>query len=357
MQPEQVMYSLSFTITGSQQTCLQWQGQLNEFLQEKRMPLPPGVNIKIEALGGGGRAAPPPLDATLAPKLFMPPREEAPPQMATFNKSISMPSPAKPMRPKGATSYLPPHVSRSLDQVKASIRKHGAVGINSIGRKFRIVDDSGDGHIQAPEFAKAMAELGFKFPDTELRELFNVFDDNHDGTINYDEFLGAVRPPMTIKRKRLVQKIFEMLDLNKNGILTASDVKARFRPQGDPRVQQRQMSAEAVAKEFLSTFDVCDQNGEVGLEEFTKYYQGVSASIDDDSYFELMLRNAWHYSGGDGASQCTSCLHVLVEHSDGSQEVVEVRNDLGLDVDNYQEIVGRLAQQGVQDIKDMKRYS
>lgn len=350
------MYAFSFTITGSQQTCLQWQTLLTEFLRDSRTPLPPGVDFKIEQLGNGGVAAPPPLDATMAPKLFMPPRQQASPQMATFNKSISMPNPTKPTSPKGLTS-VPPNVSRSLEQIRASIRRHGAVGISGIGRKFRIVDDSGDGHIQASEFAKALSELGFQFPQHELQALFNVFDDNHDGTINYEEFLGTVRPPMSIKRKRLVQKVFDMLDLNKNGILTAADVNARFRPQGDPRVQQRQMSAEQVAQEFLSTFDVCDHNGEVGLGEFTKYYQGVSASIDDDSYFELMLRNAWHYSGGDGASQCTANLHVLIEHSDGSQEVVEVVNDLGLDVDNYQEIVSRLTQQGVQDIKDMKRYS
>lgn len=322
------------------------------------MPLPPGVDIKIEACGAGFEVAQPPLDATLAPKLFMPPRQEAPPQMATINKSISMPSPKKPMMsPKGPSAYVPPNVSRSLEQVRASIRRHGAVGINGIGRKFRIVDDSGDGHIQASEFAKAMSELGFRFPDHEMQALFNVFDDNQDGKINYEEFLGAVRPPMTIKRKRLVQKIFEMLDLNKNGILTPSDLKARFRPQGDPRVQNREMTAEQVAREFLSTFDVFDGNGEVGLEEFTKYYQGVSASIDDDSYFELMLRNAWHYAGGQGASQCTSILHVLAEHTDGSQEVVEVANDLGLDANNYQELLGRLVQQGVKNIKDVKRYS
>ena len=30
------------------------------------------------------------------------------------------------------------------------------------------------------------------------------------------------------------------------------------------------------------------------------YYNNVSASIDNDDYFELMIRNAWHISGGEG---------------------------------------------------------
>lgn len=35
-------------------------------------------------------------------------------------------------------------------------------------------------------------------------------------------------------------------------------------------------------------------------DEFVAYYNNVSASIDNDDYFELMIRNAWHISGGEG---------------------------------------------------------
>ena len=32
---------------------------------------------------------------------------------------------------------------------------------------------------------------------------------------------------------------------------------------------------------------------QVTREEFVDYYAGVSASIDNDMYFDLMMRNAW----------------------------------------------------------------
>ena len=35
----------------------------------------------------------------------------------------------------------------------------------------------------------------------------------------------------------------------------------------------------------------------VTLEEFLEYYSHVSASIDDDKYFELMMKTAWNFEG------------------------------------------------------------
>jgi hypothetical protein len=48
-------------------------------------------------------------------------------------------------------------------------------------------------------------------------------------------------------------------------------------------------------------------------------YRAISACVDDDDYFELVLRNAWHISGGEGWCQNTTCTRVLVLHQDGHQ--------------------------------------
>jgi hypothetical protein len=44
-------------------------------------------------------------------------------------------------------------------------------------------------------------------------------------------------------------------------------------------------------------------------DRFAAYYANVSASIDDDDYFELMIRNVWHLSGGEG--QCAPTHSIL----------------------------------------------
>ena len=77
------------------------------------------------------------------------------------------------------------------------------------------------------------------------------------------------------------------------------------------------------------------------------YERNVSCSIDDDDYFELCLRNAWHLSGVRAGARTLSNLRVLVTHADGSQSVSLAEGDLGLQMLDAPEILRRLRGQGI----------
>jgi hypothetical protein len=98
---------------------------------------------------------------------------------------------------------------------------------------------------------------------------------------------------------------------------------------------------------FMAQWDKADNNGEVTLEEFEDYYKGVSASIDGDDYFELMIRNAWRIAGGTGMAANTANKRVLVTNADGTQAIVTVNNELGMKPGDRDAVRARLMQQGV----------
>ena len=119
----------------------------------------------------------------------------------------------------------------------------------------------------------------------------------------------------------------------------------------NPFVVAGVMKAEEALQDLLSVYDNARcRDGKVTWQEFCEYYRDLSASIESDVEFELMVRNAWHISGGEGACANTSNIRVLVTHTDGSQEVVEVKDDLGMSRKDMKKIEEKLASQGVSDI-------
>lgn len=72
----------------------------------------------------------------------------------------------------------------------------------------------------------------------------------------------------------------------------------------------------------MQQWDTIKKDGIVNPEEWIDYYKDVSASIDDDDYFELMIRNAWHIAGGKGQYENTTIKRELVRDADGTERVV-----------------------------------
>jgi calcyphosin len=160
---------------------------------------------------------------------------------------------------------------------------------------------------------------------------------------------------MSFERKQIVREAFNLLDKSGDGVVTVEDILQNYDFSFHPSVSNGSITSDEAATEMLSCFESTgDVDGKVTWSEFLDYYKGISLSIDDDDYFELMMRNAWHLSGGTGWSENTSCKRVLVTHSDGSDEIVEVKNDLGLNYRDMNEVRRRLERQGVQDIRKIQ---
>lgn len=243
-----------------------------------------------------------------------------------------------------------------------SLRAGGFESMKALGTQFRIMDRNRDERLSKEEYDIALDCLftayHVKFTQAEKNALFKLFDRDQEGFVNYDEFVRGIRGDMSDFRLNWVKQAFQTLDTDGSGVVTMGEMSRTYDVSQNPAVQSGKITPEEAMRQFMKHYDA-NMDGQITFEEFVENYQWVSASIDSDDYFELMMRNAWHITGGEGWSANTSNLRVLVKHSNGGDEVVEVRHDLGLPHDpakKYQEVIRRLSAQGVKDIKKIEFF-
>jgi Ca2+-binding EF-hand superfamily protein len=195
---------------------------------------------------------------------------------------------------------------------REKLAQRGARGIIGLGRVFSVMDDNKSGSLDIQEFWKGLSDFRLPISPDECRQLFTIFDFDDCGEVIYNEFLRAVAGEMSPIRREFCMKAFQKCDKDNSGELELSDIKGLYNAKMHPDVKSGKKTEDEVLLEFLDTFEVHhalknpeDRDGKVTQKEFLEYYNNISASIDDDNYFELMITNAWNlndnnYSKGWG---------------------------------------------------------
>jgi Ca2+-binding EF-hand superfamily protein len=180
-----------------------------------------------------------------------------------------------------------------IEKLREACLKRGVCGIKTIGRTFKIIDDNGSRMLDYEELKYGIKDYGLNMSKEELDALFQCFDKDNSGSISFDEFLQALRPPMSRSRLDLIDKAFVKMDATGDGVITIEDLKHYYDVSRHPKFKTGDWTKDRVLKEFLDNFQAGDKDDKVTKEEFVNYYAGVSASIDQDVYFDYMMRQAW----------------------------------------------------------------
>ena len=104
---------------------------------------------------------------------------------------------------------------------------------------------------------------------------------------------------MNEKRKEIVLKAFDKLDLDKSGKIELSEIKSLYNVKNHKDVLSGKKTEEDLYNEFIETFEMHHnlkkgfKEKRVSKEEFLEYYNNISMSIDDDDLFINLISNAW----------------------------------------------------------------
>jgi Ca2+-binding EF-hand superfamily protein len=187
----------------------------------------------------------------------------------------------------------PKLAQRVLDQL---IARSGSVpqAVKDFGKWFRQPNASGKRLMSREQVAALCRELQVNAKDTEVDQLFGKLDANDDGAVSYDEFVDFVRGPMSDERKAAVQAAFAKIDTDFDGVITLLDIQRAYNPASNSDVASGQLTTAQALNVFLAQWDSREKRAPITFAEFSDYYNGVSAMVEDDRDFVQLVKGTWN---------------------------------------------------------------
>jgi len=181
-----------------------------------------------------------------------------------------------------------------IERLRLLCLNKGPTGILSLGRMFRRLDDEGNKQLTHDQFIKGIRDAGVEMTHEEANELFEIFDDDNSGVINMGEFLVELRPPVPESRQKVIDEAFNKIAKTGEGVVSLDELKHIYNVKTQTPYLTGEQSEEKMLKEFMVNFEEgAAEDGMLTHEEFVNYYSALSASIDSDCGFDLMMRQAF----------------------------------------------------------------
>jgi Ca2+-binding EF-hand superfamily protein len=190
-----------------------------------------------------------------------------------------------------------------IDIFRTAIKKRGIRGVMAMRRAFMIADENDSKTLSLPEFIKFCHDYRMPITGKEINILFEEFDTNKNGQINYEEFISAFTGDMCERRKRLITILFETFDKNRKGFVDLDDIRNAYNPINHPDVLSGKRTEDEVLAEFLDNLqyhfsllksDKEQENNKINFEEFLEFFNYISAGIEDDEYFESVIKGGFN---------------------------------------------------------------
>ncbi|CAE8731303.1 unnamed protein product, partial [Polarella glacialis] len=273
--------------------------------KEVRLPLglKEELRRRFDSSLGGSQSSSAPTRATAARGPSQA-RDQRPPAPSGFHAQAFRVAPPQPQ--------MSPQAEAVLKRVQQEFGRRGHHTLRGLARRFRVMDKDENNQVSLVEFVDSLKELGLGLTEKEMGLLWEVLDKDRNGLATFEELVAMIGGRLNDRRRRAVRVLFESLDNNGNGVIELDDLMLRYDPsvlsKGSSHLKLKGLPPEQVLKQFLESLRANvggATSGEVQYEDFEAYYMGISANIDNDDYFEEMLRRAWsldeHWLKGAGA--------------------------------------------------------
>ena len=194
---------------------------------------------------------------------------------------------------------LPPvaSVDTILDELRYQITSKGVDAYWSLRAYLLALEKKAlnVGKIDREDLKDALRRWGVILEDRFFDPIINRMDTTKLGLLEWRAFLAFIRGGgMSEARSKVVTSVFAAMSKDGGASVSADDLAYYFDGKEHPLCSVADLSAQdALAHMFMSCAKKGVMSSSISLAEFKEYYADLSAAVDDDAYFESVLKGSF----------------------------------------------------------------
>ncbi len=150
-------------------------------------------------------------------------------------------------------------------------------------------------------FCKSLNDSNIHIENFYCQDIFNYLlnknNNNNNNSIFIEDILNILKGDSNTLRKNIIINKFYEIDNNKRGIIETGTLLKIFNAKNHPEVLLGRKTENEIFNEFIYTFDIFKKlynlSSVITVNDFVEYYSAISASIDNDDYFNEMINAVW----------------------------------------------------------------
>mmetsp|Transcript_42981 Transcript_42981/g.98735 ORF Transcript_42981/g.98735 Transcript_42981/m.98735 type:complete len:858 (+) Transcript_42981:110-2683(+) len=193
-------------------------------------------------------------------------------------------------------------------RARQAIAQRGLCAAVEVVKSFYAVDDDVNDILDVFEFRRACKQSGLTFNGQEEQAIFEAcgegpaFTPKGIGKLKLLAFLELLHGTLSGVRLQAVQQAFRSLGgdpEDQGSTIPPTSLKERYAVEAHPRVVRGEVEAKVLLSEFLDTFSLLAHvrggclDGMVSFADFAAYYEVVASTIDNETYFDFLMRRLW----------------------------------------------------------------
>lgn len=185
-----------------------------------------------------------------------------------------------------------------LEELKYKINIRNGITFYTFASRLKSYEDKLKKTVSFEDFMKGLGDVHVDVDPKLVRDFFSFIDICDENAASTEEILRLLKGSLSEKRKIAIVNQFALIDKERKGFCPIALLKKIFNSNEHPDVKAGRKSQNEIYSEFIYTMDIFtaikERGDQISFEDFIEYYHGISASIDNDDYFDLMINGVWN---------------------------------------------------------------